>query len=95
MGCDRAVGPITGAEHLISIHAARMGCDRITLGEGGKVTIFQSTQPEWAATPRKQQGHVLLRISIHAARMGCDGAGDAVEAVAQLISIHAARMGCD
>ena len=58
----------------ISIHAARMGCDKLYPASLANCCIFQSTQPEWAATDfflcRKQQ----FTISIHAARMGCDPA---------------------
>ena len=57
--------------------------------------IFQSTQPEWAAT-RGQAPHFGYRlvISIHAARVGCDS-GKLFQSKALWISIHAARVGCD
>ena len=55
---------------------------------------FQSTQPEWAATPRRGGTPVYIQISIHAARMGCDDCGTDNTALI-IISIHAARMGCD
>ena len=56
--------------------------------------IFQSTQPEWAATDGVLLGLTYLKISIHAARMGCDG-GKRIVPGSINISIHAARMGCD
>ena len=34
--------------------------------------VFQSTQPEWAATLRRDAESTYLFISIHAARVGCD-----------------------
>ena len=34
--------------------------------------VFQSTQPEWAATLKQKYLYQLELISIHAARMGCD-----------------------
>ena len=34
--------------------------------------IFQSTQPEWAATNKRVAYFKDYRISIHAARVGCD-----------------------
>ena len=43
-------------------------------GIGSSDMIFQSTQPEWAATEMRPEGKRLLEISIHAARVGCDGA---------------------
>ena len=56
--------------------------------------IFQSTQPEWAATRRNKLRKAAKTISIHAARVGCDDFVckklDEVK-----ISIHAARVGCD
>ena len=42
-------------EQKISIHAARMGCDRTLCRTGYTEGIFQSTQPEWAATATVRQ----------------------------------------
>ena len=56
----------------ISIHAARMGCDRGCNNAWHKPEQFQSTQPEWAATFLDIKNQLLFAISIHAARMGCD-----------------------
>ena len=38
----------------------------------GATRLFQSTQPEWAATLQIKTKDVYLDISIHAARVGCD-----------------------
>ena len=61
----------------------------------GREIIFQSTQPEWAAT----RAYIVklcnaLQISIHAARVGCDEKYIR-KLIKHLISIHAARVGCD
>ena len=70
MGCDKYTGDLP-EEHRISIHAARMGCDRPSLCQVYSL-LFQSTQPEWAATYADLVADNRLAISIHAARMGCD-----------------------
>ena len=57
--------------------------------------IFQSTQPEWAATVFKRKGVFGSFISIHAARVGCDWNGLLSVVGYVAISIHAARVGCD
>ena len=58
--------------------------------------IFQSTQPEWAATVRHKDFRLVpCHISIHAARVGCDGWEEASDIADGKISIHAARVGCD
>ena len=95
VGCD-LTGKIFCGHCGISIHAARVGCDgewfsgiyaghchfnprspsglrqqAAALREAD--SIFQSTQPEWAATagPEHQYPQADI-ISIHAARVGCD-----------------------
>ena len=79
----------------ISIHAARVGCDKLMQQTGCRTGKFQSTQPEWAATQRYNELIDSIRISIHAARVGCDkSAYDIINYWSQ-ISIHAARVGCD
>ena len=50
MGCDKSTSSKISAPHTISIHAARMGCDQKPQHFSGAVRLFQSTQPEWAAT---------------------------------------------
>ena len=79
----------------ISIHAARVGCDTQSRKHRQDSLLFQSTQPEWAATwewrldmmnvanfnPRSPSG---LR---HTLRYKAE--------IAIQISIHAARVGCD
>ena len=49
MGCDWEDW-MAGMTQKISIHAARMGCDCWKLSEDERIYLFQSTQPEWAAT---------------------------------------------
>ena len=56
--------------------------------------IFQSTQPEWAATALAGAFFITKKISIHAARVGC-GQGRRNCPTCGHISIHAARVGCD
>ena len=60
-----------------------------------KTCLFQSTQPEWAATNTGAVDIDYMAISIHAARMGCDYLYSCASFLRSLISIHAARMGCD
>ncbi len=57
---------------MISIHAARMGCDSTNFKSLSIFSGFQSTQPEWAATSFFYLFLPVIIISIHAARMGCD-----------------------
>ena len=57
--------------------------------------LFQSTQPEWAATADGDCTRSEQPISIHAARVGCDRALESVDEAELEISIHAARVGCD
>ena len=56
----------------ISIHAARVGCDKIIFTGVKAYMQFQSTQPEWAATASLFDNLRYTKISIHAARVGCD-----------------------
>ena len=49
-----------------------MGCDIALAKEISKALIFQSTQPEWAATGVCSRDRIVKQISIHAARVGCD-----------------------
>ncbi len=56
----------------ISIHAARVGCDSKRLYHFCRRRLFQSTQPEWAATTPSEPNALSVLISIHAARVGCD-----------------------
>ena len=94
MGCDHTRLSLDAEQTVISIHAARMGCDcnghhtryclshfnprspnglRHNNGKWRKVVeLFQSTQPEWAATANYVFDLKNAEISIHAARMGCD-----------------------
>ena len=79
---------------IISIHAARVGCDSNYIFILSRRKEFQSTQPEWAATWFARDFCKPIYISIHAARVGCDVAFCA-NWWATGISIHAARVGCD
>ena len=84
-----------GMAIIISIHAARVGCDFLLLCLLAFRLLFQSTQPEWAATaarltktpnslnfnPRSPSG--LRPPAYYSLRLY------------KIISIHAARVGCD
>ena len=54
---------------LISIHAPRVGCDRIRPCAPERGREFQSTHPGWGATAkvhkRRNGFYVLLRIFFH------------------------------
>ena len=79
----------------ISIHAARVGCDK-SLRLMLKVAFkFQSTQPEWAATASSGvvPNQVLPFQSTQPEWAATNSHGNM--AVFLLISIHAARVGCD
>ena len=71
MGCDKRAQKLVSIL-LISIHAARVGCDKLSKNMVFEMAIFQSTQPEWAATKRCTGIEPVFVISIHAARVGCD-----------------------
>ena len=49
VGCDRQCKD-RYCVRFISIHAARVGCDVDLESDTSSLAIFQSTQPEWAAT---------------------------------------------
>ena len=59
------------------------------------LTIFQSTQPEWAATVFLVLSLIFWAISIHAAQEGCDVNTAGRFNKKKFISIHAAQEGCD
>ena len=82
-------------EAVISIHAARVGCDNLPYHNYLACGEFQSTQPEWAATFALYTQGLERNISIHAARVGCDDGKKIDLDEAAAISIHAARVGCD
>ena len=52
VGCD-SEEPRTEVKITISIHAARVGCDFFAGLATLLAFLFQSTQPEWAATREK------------------------------------------
>ena len=73
MGCDLYPLDSMPKVIVISIHAARVGCDRLHKFLRLQAVIFQSTQPEWAATVLTGiKAYMSKDISIHAARVGCD-----------------------
>ena len=79
----------------ISIHAPRMGSDRICHQRLRLSWVFQSTLPAWGATQScHTASHSPCRISIHAPRMGSD-TGCRLLVYMGVISIHAPRMGSD
>ena len=96
MGCDGQFNFITVNRQVISIHAARVGCDYTVLPS--------TTSPDADFNPRSPSGlrpqpyprhSIRWRIiSIHAAGVGCDEAKKR-RAAKIAISIHAARVGCD
>ena len=57
---------------VISIHAPRVGCDRVPYGIIIPDPKFQSTHPGWGATTMSASESMTCRISIHAPRVGCD-----------------------
>ena len=80
---------------IISIHAARMGCDSDTLAANAVEFEFQSTQPEWAATSA-----LLLKLPYRhyfnpRSPNGLRPVNHPLYRLLHNISIHAARMGCD
>ena len=50
VGCDRLAIMQLACHWYISIHAARVGCDLLICSSAASAKLFQSTQPEWAAT---------------------------------------------
>ena len=71
VGCDVKVMAVNAGGHDFNPRSPS-GLRHGTRYGNVSITVFQSTQPEWAATalfllPTLQRG-----ISIHAARVGCD-----------------------
>ena len=60
---------VEGDELPISIHAPRVGCDRMVFPQLSALSVFQSTHPGWGATAkvhkRRNGFYVLLRIFFH------------------------------
>ena len=82
------------ALHVVSIHAPRVGRDR--LGSAIRVddVMFQSTRPVWGATTGTLQRSLLQAVSIHAPRVGRDAIRRTYYADIY-VSIHAPRVGRD
>ncbi len=55
----------------VSIHAPRVGCDKVLDYVFGGIK-FQFTHPVWGATPQAHHRYAHRRVSIHAPRVGCD-----------------------
>ena len=81
--------------HGISIHAPRVGSDRIGWDVLIRLGRFQSTLPVWGATDAKEQMMEQMEISIHAPRVGSDPGPCPLRAQTWSISIHAPRVGSD
>ena len=79
----------------ISIHAPRMGSDRMQSMPPPPNSLFQSTLPGWGATFQCLRSRQSFAISIHAPRMGSDPPTGCDSRYTQTISIHAPRMGSD
>ena len=71
-----------------------MGCDGVLVLLTLVLSLFQFTQPKWAATTTRDDKERAKMVSIHAAQMGCDQR-QLVWFKPCMVSIHAAQMGCD
>ena len=78
----------------ISIHAPRVGRDRMYVHLPMRHNQFQSTRPVWGATNEETERFSPESISIHAPRVGRDYAV-AQNLFGDCISIHAPRVGRD
>ena len=72
MGCDKAIFVRFGLDDAVSIHAPRVGCDKLAVGVKPLKNQFQFTHPAWGATGNFSQVRELAKVSIHAPRVGCD-----------------------
>ena len=87
--------PDARTSSTISIHAPRVGSDRVSRGKGGRRLTFQSTLPAWGAT------HVFpflqnLRQDFNPrSPRGERRAGGVISQPHVWISIHAPRVGSD
>ena len=79
----------------ISIHAPRVGRDKVDLAPLGYSPKFQSTRPVWGATDSLVGWLYITTISIHAPRVGRDHWKSSYSLVLIVISIHAPRVGRD
>ena len=79
----------------ISIHAPRVGSDRIREYYYSGRETFQSTLPVWGATGYEATQRQRWLISIHAPRVGSDSLQLRITGGLKNISIHAPRVGSD
>ena len=63
---------LISSDFVISIHAPRMGSDRVNWYDDYHDVVFQSTLPGWGATVANHIENLCVIISIHAPRMGSD-----------------------
>ena len=68
---------LISSDFVISIHAPRMGSDRVNWYDDYHDVVFQSTLPGWGATVANHIENLCVIISIHAPRMGSDTRGRA------------------
>ncbi len=79
----------------VSIHAPRVGSDRVALLFAILLTRFQSTLPVWGATIITITNMIMLIVSIHAPRVGSDKQYRVPLFKLAQVSIHAPRVGSD
>ena len=80
---------------LISIHAARVGCDGETVINLPCRTAISIHAARVGCDLNDDEQARYEIISIHAAQEGCDKTPVSPRVMAILISIHAAQEGCD
>ncbi len=86
--------PPSAEQFTVSIHAPRVGRDKIGQAGGFEDARFQSTRPAWGATPVIGGVEFVHFVSIHAPRVGRDRRKARVRRMA-VVSIHAPRVGRD
>jgi len=66
------MGLYRGFDKLVSIHAPRVGSDRMRIMRRADTLMFQSTPPVWGATSSDMVINRRGDVSIHAPRVGSD-----------------------
>ena len=94
MGSD-AASRSSSQGRCISIHAPRMGSDSKTMAVGGRRRVFQSTLPEWGATPPPSANSCRSSDFNPRSPNGERLFFQALICFTVTISIHAPRMGSD